>query len=408
MPGKKRIRLFIDAHCFDQEYQGSRTFLEGIYRSLIRNPDIHFFFGVSGVQQLSRIFGEADNITYLEYRSRSGPVRLAWEIPRMISRHGIDVAHFQYILPLIRNCRQIATIHDVIFREDPRSFSRGYRLLKNFLYKRSAHMADHITTVSAHSKQSIIDHLGVDSEKITVVPNAVDRRFFADYDLPAAREFIREKFGIGKFILCVSRFEPRKNQLLLVEACLRLGLFQQGYHLVLPGHTSLETPELDRLLERLDPATRKLIFIDSHISNEDLLQFYRAAEVFVYPSQAEGFGIPPLEAAAACVPVICSDRSAMKDFTFFGAGHLDPLVPGLLDARLGEVLAAGRDPGELRSIANIVKKKYDWDISAGIFQTLISNHSTVNNDQFSKVRGKQERLETELPVGEAVFTPGDR
>ncbi len=403
----KRTRLLVDAHCFDREYQGSRSFLKGIYTELVKKTDIHFFIAANDTTHLREHFPEAANISFLKFKSRAAYFRLTVNIPLLIRKHRIDYAHFQYFTPLVKNCKQIVTIHDVIFKEDPRSFSRGYRFIKTFLYKRSAGSADLVTTVSAYSRNSIVQHLQADARKIAVVANAVAPHYFEPYDKDAARAFIKTNYGFDRFLLCVSRFEPRKNQLLLLEEFLSLSLYTRGYHLVLLGHETMKTKGLHDLLNELPSVIRQFIFISNSVNEEDLLQFYRAADLFIYPSQSEGFGIPPLEAGAARVPVICSNRSAMRDFLFFGKGHIDPAIPGLLKKTIATVLNSAADPEILQFISNEIKKTYSWKKSSEDLYQLIVNHSNTIHDQFSTIGNKEGRVETAVSPGKTLSLSRD-
>ena len=94
----------------------------------------------------------------------------------------------------------------------------------------------------------------------------------------------------------------------------------KGFILSLIGHKSIAVPELDDMIDKLPGNIKQFICIIHETSDEDLLAFYAAATLFIYPSKAEGFGIPPLEAAALKTPVICSNTSGMSDFSFLGPG----------------------------------------------------------------------------------------
>ena len=123
------IKLFVDAHVFDTEYQGSRTFIKELYSQLATREGLQLYMGAFDIDQLRTAF-PFDNIQFIPYRHHSGLMRLTRDIPGIIREHGIGYAHFQYILPPARLCRYIATIHDVIFSEFPAEFSLPYRLLK--------------------------------------------------------------------------------------------------------------------------------------------------------------------------------------------------------------------------------------------------------------------------------------
>jgi len=177
---------------------------------------------------------------------------------------------------------------------------------------------------------------------------------------------------VDRFLLYVSRIEPRKNHRLILQAWLDLKLYEQGIHLVFLGHETIPVPSLGRMLDSLPASIRKFIYINSEVEDGDLLEMYRAAALFVYPSRAEGFGIPPLEAAAMRVPVLCSNTSAMKDFSFFGNNHFDPCdYPGFRRL-LQETLAAPPDPVLLASISETVRREYTWEGAASILYGLLA------------------------------------
>jgi glycosyltransferase involved in cell wall biosynthesis len=369
----KKIKLFVDAHCFDAEYQGSRTFVKEMYKSLANKKDVVIYLAAYDTENLKANFVASENIVFLKYRNKSSFLRLTYDIPRLIKKHRIDYAHFQYITPLIKNCRQVVTIHDVIFSDYPKEFSYPYRLLKKFLYKRSAHKADIVTTVSSFSKASIKKHLNY-STNIHVVTNGLNQHFFEQYDKEQAKAFIKDKYGLAKFILYVSRIEPRKNHLALLKAYLQLKLYEKGYQLAFVGHKTMDVPELENLLQSLSPSIKKHLYFNQSICDEDIIQFYRAAEFFIYPSKAEGFGIPPLEAAAARIPVICSNTSAMQEFSFFEDYHIDPSDEETLKQKLWELSEKKHDSSRLDAISEKIKSMYSWEQSAEKLYQLITTY----------------------------------
>jgi len=368
MPDSK-IKLFVDAHCFDAEYQGSRTFVKEIYRELAHKNDIILFLAAYDLPKLKESFPATANTVFLQYKSKSSIIRLAFDIPRLIKKHQIDFAHFQYITPLIKNCKQVVTIHDVIFNDYPEEFSSTYRLFKKFLYKRSAATADILTTVSFFSKSSIQKHLQTKERGIHVLPNGVSEPFFEYYDKLEAKTYIKAKYGFERFILYVSRIEPRKNHKSLLKAFSDLGLHQKNYQLVFIGHSSLQVKGLK---DAIPASVKKSVHFINGIDDTELLHFYRAAEIFIYPSKAEGFGIPPLEAGAAKVPVICSNTSAMKDFTFFGDYHVDPTDSELLRQKLSDLIKKNPEQAQLDAISETIKEQYSWKTSAEKLYHLIT------------------------------------
>ena len=372
-------RIFIDAHAFDPPFQSSQTFVREITSRLAEKPGILLFIGAYDLQNVKKHFPNTTNIIFLKYHSTSRIIRLLYDVPMLIKKHRIEYAHFQYFTPLIKNCKLIVTIHDVIFSEYPAEFSFAYRNFKKRMYKWSAHRSDFITTVSEYSKKSIQKYLNV-KKQIYLVPNGVSARFFEPYDKQQAIDAIKNKYGPEKFILLISRMEPRKNHLLLLQAFLDLELHKKGYSLVCIGHRSLEVREFDDLVESLSEEKKKYIFVYDKMDT-DLLDFYRAASAFVYPSKAEGFGLPPVEAAAVRIPVLCSNTSAMKEFSFFGKFHVDPEDKELFKKKLLEIIEDPYNAEELQEIADIVKDRYSWSVAADKLFEILTGKNT-RYDQF--------------------------
>lgn len=369
----KRTRIFVDAHCFDAEYQGSRTFVKEIYGELLQKKDLLFFLAAYDTERLKSIFPPAENLVYLKYKWRSPLPRLSIDIPRLIRKHHIDLAHFQYITPLVKNCAQLVTIHDVIFCDHPREFSWSYRFAKQWLYRRSARTADHLTTVSEHSKIAIRKYLQKESRATYVIPNGVRKNYFENYDKSYCKDLLRRRYGLDRFILYVSRIEPRKNHAMAVKAFVDLQLYRRGFHLVFLGHITHDAAWRSAMAQ-LPAEAASHVFHSDAVSDEELLCFYRAADLFVYPSKAEGFGIPPLEAAAARVPVLCSNSSAMKEYAFFGEGHIDPDDADGFRKKLEAAISQPACTEQLNRIAETVRENYSWKRAAEqLYQLIINN-----------------------------------
>jgi glycosyltransferase involved in cell wall biosynthesis len=386
MDKKEKIKIFVDAHTFDDEFQGSRTFIREMYRLLAQKETLELYIGAYNTDQLSEYFPTVDADHFIQFKSRSSIIRLLIDIPTIIKKYRIQYAHFQYMVPLYKNCRYIVTMHDVIFREYPGNFLFLYRLSKTVLYKIGALKADILTTVSFFSARSVQKYLSTDEKKVHLVPDAVRDIYFEPYDKLDVKKTFASRYGFDKYILFVSRIEPRKNHAFLLQAFIDLELHTQGYYLVLLGHKSINTPAFDKIMDQLPDTIRPFIFIKSDIPDEELLLFYRAATVFVYPSKAEGFGIPPLEAAAARIPVICSNTSAMSDFNFFGKNHIAPFDYPSLKNTLHEVLHNPPDESTLSGIAGAIRQRYSWTQSAErLYQLIMDDYRGIHKSNLSSI-----------------------
>jgi glycosyltransferase involved in cell wall biosynthesis len=361
-------KIFVDGRVFDTEYQGTRTYIHNLYKIIDQIGDFEIFMASCNLDNTAAFFPGSSNINFIRYNTVSKLQRAFRELPEMMTRHRIDAAHYQYVAPPRKNCLQIVTIHDLLFKDFPEEFSFGYKMVKGAAFYLSAKRADLVTTVSDYSKKAIVRHFNIPEKNIHVVPNGVSGFFFEPYDKQKVALEVWEKFSLKNYILYVSRIEPRKNQLDLLRAYLDLGLHKQGKSLVFVGRTSIAVPQLQELLAPLDEDIKSRIFFLEDISNADLRRLYQAAELFVYPSKGEGFGIPPLEAGALGVPTICSNTTAMEEFSFFGDGHINPDADTLKTAI---VRALAEAPSGLREISNAIRKRYGWEKAASTMNELI-------------------------------------
>jgi glycosyltransferase involved in cell wall biosynthesis len=356
------IRLFVDAHVFDNGFEGSRTFIKGIYSEMLNYDDVELFMAARNIGNLKKAF-PSENITFIKYKTSGSFFRLVCEIPMIIRKYKIDYAHFQYVSPWIHNCKFIVTLHDLLYKDYSNEFPWHYRMMRNYFFKRSAVKADILTTVSEYSKDSIQKHFGIKGEKISIIKNGINRSFLQKKEKEVSRALIERKYGLARYLLYVSRIEPRKNHAFLLKAFFDLQLHKQNFTLVLIGKQSVKTKEFDELYSSISHRAKKSLLVLSRVDDEELFHFYNGAELFLYPSKAEGFGIPPLEAAVLKTPVLCSGATAMKDFSFF-TSQFEPSDYDCFKSKLQNLLDEKRREDHLESVSNSIKENYCWKKSA--------------------------------------------
>ncbi len=299
-------------HLFDCMHQGSRTYLKGIYTKLILiAEDLHLYFIAHDVENLKKEFGEPKNVTFIKLKTKNKFYRLLFEIPKIIRKHKIDYSHFQYIIPPIKINKYIVTTHDILFHQEEFKsyFPLKYRIINGILFRISAKRADILLTVSEYSKKQISKKYNIPIDKIYVTPNAVEEGFEK-----TTGDIHNEILKNQKIILYVSRVEPRKNHLALIQAYLDLKLYQQNYKLVFIGAFDFPSKELLSYLEKNKQLLNNNVIWEQNIAFEEVKSYYKNCEVFVFPSLAEGFGIPVIEAMKFYKKVLVSDSTAMKDF----------------------------------------------------------------------------------------------
>jgi glycosyltransferase involved in cell wall biosynthesis len=363
------LRIFVDCHVFDGVYQGTRTYLKGLYAELIKDKSLHFLFAARDTGILEQEFGLHENVEFLRYQTGNKFRRLLTEMPRLIKAHKADLAHFQYRVPPIKHCKYLVTTHDALFEDYPEYFPVVSRWSHYLTFKYSAKKADVVFTVSEFSKDEIARHLGVPDA--IVMPNGVDEVFYEPYDKQAIQALVNQRFGLEKYWIYISRREPRKGQHTLLREFVDLKLYE-SLQLVFVGHETYVNPEFDAILHSLDEKVRKRILILESLDFPTTLNLLRGASGMVYPSMAEGFGIPPLEAAAARIPVLCSNQTAMADFTFFGDELFNPRDGEEFRRKL--VSFAQNPPSDevLSHRAQAIRSQFNWEKAAQVFQQSIA------------------------------------
>lgn len=362
-----KIRLLVDCHVFDGKFQGTRTYIQGLYKEMVKHRDIDFFFAAQNTDLLARVFGHADNIHYLTLESSGSIKRLALEFPKLIKKYDIDYAHFQYISPLVKQCKEIVTIHDLLFLDNPQYFPFTYKIKNKLLFERSARKADILLTVSEFSKEEIIRHFGIDGDRISVTPNAV-LPIEDGTDLPD----IYNKVGSEKFILTVGRIEPRKNFLILLRAFIELGLHKDGYKLVIIGAADLDYVEYNNYYNALSVEEKDAVVMDVATFPE-LVSLYKHASLFVFPSLAEGFGIPPLEAIEYGCPLLCSNATAMSEFGLPDQYMFNPNDIDELKIKIKELL---KRQGNIIN-PDIIRERFNWRKSADVLYEKIDTSGNI-------------------------------
>ncbi|MGX7667843.1 glycosyltransferase family 4 protein [Flavobacterium pedocola] len=362
-----RFKIFVDCHVFDDGFQGTRTYIQGIYTYFIKCQEFEFFLASNNSDALKSIFGSHPNVNYITYKYHNKFGRLLLDIPQIIKRYQIDYAHFQYIVSPFKRCKYIVTTHDVLFIDFPEYFPFFNRIKNTILYKFSAKFSDIRLTVSGYSQKTIDNHFSLKDYHIT--PNAINDAFFENYDKALIQKEVYEKFKLKEYIIYISRWEPRKNQQLVLKAFVDLKLYE-SHQLLFIGDETIDNKAYADIYEKLDASVKSKIYSFQKTDFQTMLMLLRGAKAAVYPSIAEGFGIPPLESIAAKIPTLCSNKTAMSDFDFFEDFFFDPYDQNEFNRKLKMILE--NDFSEkINTISQKIQNRYDWEKSAEILKSLI-------------------------------------
>lgn len=366
--------MLVDGHLFDGMFQGSRTFLKGLCAELSQSSRLDIHIAAHDLENLEREFeGISGSLNFIKLNSESRVQRLLIDFPSMIGKYKFDYAYYQYIDPPIKRCKTIITVHDVLFLEFIEEFSWLYRQKKH-LFKLAGSRADILTTDSQYSRRAIHKYLNIPIDDIHVVRPALESNFLEPPSQAAVDESktkVSEAFKLSKYILYVSRIEPRKNHESLLQAYLDLELWKEGYHLVFVGTTSIESPKVNALFDSMDNDAKGCFHHYESVSHELLLDLFRAAFLFVYPTRAEGFGYPPLEAAALEVETLTSNATCLSEFEFFGDRFFSPDDLEDLKNKISAIVSGTYVGPKMVDIAETIRGNFGWVNTAERMEELI-------------------------------------
>jgi glycosyltransferase involved in cell wall biosynthesis len=308
----------------------------------------------------SALAGQHLRWRYSRLPTERPPVRILWEQaagPIAAWREHLALFHGPVnVLPLALPCPGVVTVHDLAFLAYAGAHGVGRRRYLSALTALSARRAARIIAVSNFTRDEVVRRLGVSPAKVTVVPNAADPSF-QPLPLDAVRRFRAEQRLPERMILAVGTLEPRKNLTGLLDAFARLAPHTDAELVIAGGKGWLYDPIFARV-EALGLTGR--VQFAGYIPDEELPRWYNAAEVFVYPSLYEGFGLPPLEALACGTPTVTSDRSSLPEVVGDAALLVDMRDPGSLAATLERLLADPALRAELRQRGPRRAADFSW------------------------------------------------
>lgn len=286
------------------------------------------------------------------------------ELPIWLSREQADLFHLPqngFRIPARCSCKLIVTIHDLIPYFLPEMVRPSF--LKRFINEMPTivERADRIISVSNTSKQDIVNIFKIDPNKITVIPSAPTSAF---HPLPKSeiKNWLRKTYGLKKpYILYVGGLNPRKNVTELIYAYSKIRReLPDGQQLVVLGPEGKHRSKLKLLGEVLNITAEELIF-PGFIDSSELPNFYNGADLFVYPSLYEGFGLPPIEAMACGTPVITSNVSSLPEVVGDAALTVNPYDTLALAETILKVLSDDSLRLDLSNKGLRHSVKYNWD-----------------------------------------------
>ncbi|KMQ68361.1 glycosyl transferase family 1 [Chryseobacterium sp. FH2] len=262
---------------------------------------------------------EKSNVHFIE--SSKGNMSRQLKMGKDAQKQNADIFHgLSGELPLKwdkKPIKKIVTIHDLIFVRYPQYYSFFDRKIHLWKFKKATTIADEIIAISEQTKQDIITFLKVPESKITVIYQGCHQAFKVQH----SREFIqktKEKFQLPeRFILNVGTIEERKNLLNIVKA-----IKDTEIPLVVVGKKTKYFKKTEEFI-RKNKMEKQVHFLEG-VSMDELAVIYKLADIFVYPSFFEGFGIPVIEALFSKTVAITSNTSCLPEAGGPDSVYIDP------------------------------------------------------------------------------------
>ncbi len=330
------------------------------------HPEHEFIFIFDRPYDKRFIF--ADNITpVVAGPAARHPVLWKWwydvKVPALLKKYKADVfVSCDGFCSLTARQQQCLVIHDLAFLHFPSFIHRSHLLFYKRYTPKFLQKASSIATVSAFSKQDILLHYPVSSDKIDIIYNAA-KEIFHPIDIDK-KEAVKNKYSEGKeYFIYAGAIHPRKNLTHLLKA---FSVFKKrqksNLKLILAGRLAWK---YQRFVESLKTYKyRDDVVLTGYLPEEELAKLVGAAYAMVYPSYWEGFGVPVVEAMKAGVPVITSSGTAMQEIAKDAALYVDPADYNDIADKMMRLYKDERLRSELIQKGKQLAQQYSWDQSA--------------------------------------------
>ena len=353
---------------------GTALYAFNLARALLRSPEcgrlvLHTAAreDAEGRAALERLGEEGAEVVRGPAPDRWSPDAAWWlPLPRRLPARmrELDVFHLgEFYFPDPGSVPAVATVHDLtdlMFPELHTPLNRWMHRRRRAWIQRHARR---VIAVSHATRDDLLRHVDLPPERVTTVHEA---RAHAEAPEPGEREqdATLERLGVGRnrYILFVSTLEPRKNHIRLVRAFDALPDRHGDVRLVLVGATGWRAGSILRAVRNADAADR--IVRSGFVDAAALRALYRRATLFAYPSLYEGFGLPLLEAMAAGLPVLTSDRSSMPEVAGDAALLVDPESVDAIARGLTRLLDNDQLRRGLAEAGRRREAEFSWDRAA--------------------------------------------
>jgi glycosyltransferase involved in cell wall biosynthesis len=377
------VRIVIDARYVSDHFPGIGRYVYNLLLALGEIDQLHSFVvlynpALTNTRYDMAALARFPSLRLVATRLRPFSAGEQLALPRTLREMQADLYHAPYYIRPYAGlpCPSVTTLYDIIPHRFPEEVSPRARRLFDLLMRMAIRASRHLLAISASARDDLIAAYRIPAGRISVTPLAADPRFFPQ---PAAAiTAVRAKYQLPEhYILSLASNKPHKNLVALIEAFAGLGaggwrlgagglppnpqLPTPSPTLVIAGHWDPRYPQARVAAERLGLGD-SVRFL-SGMPEADLPALYSGANLFVFPSRYEGFGLPPLEALACGAPVLCCDTSSLPEVVGMAALRVAPTPAALADG-MKQLLADSTLRAELRAAGPRRAALFSWQSTA--------------------------------------------
>lgn len=361
----------IDARTIDKHFPGIGRYVTNLLRAIA--PQLQAeerIVYLCNREQRDELNLPADKqMVWLETTASPFGLPQQWQIPRLLRAHGVAVYHSPYyLMPYWVDAPTVLTVYDLIPMLYPELVSVQARLLFRLTTGLALRRAQRVISISQATRDDYLSHFDLAPERITTTHLAASSAFRS-----VEREAIaatRREYGLtAPYVLYVGSNKPHKNLVRLVQAWARvLERIQDSYTLVLAGRRDPRHADVEQEIARLglNENVRQI----EDVPDEALVALYSGAELFVFPSLYEGFGLPVLEAMSCGAAVACANRSSLPEIAGDSALLFDPQDTGSIAGAMTGLLTNHDRRAELRRKALRRAAAFSWEHTAAATLTV--------------------------------------
>jgi glycosyltransferase involved in cell wall biosynthesis len=309
-------------------------------------------------------------------------------LPQLARDLDLDVLHVPSYRRMLwpRPCPLVSTIHDLAPFRVPNKYSPTRMFYGRVVARQLAQRQDAIIAISENTARDVRQFFDVALENLHVIHNGLEHNRFFPGSREQAQAEMAERHQLRQpFFLYVARLEhPGKNHVRLISAFNQFKSATGSDWQLVFGGSDWHGADAIHAAARQSPFASEIRFL-GFVSDEDLPNLYRAAEVFVYPSLYEGFGMPPLEAMACGCPVICSTSGSLGEVVGNASAIVEPQDLNSIASQLGLLARDTNLRERLRQAGFARAKQFDWNKTAR--ETLsLYDRVTQNNEKVLSMR----------------------